>query len=54
MPILDETRFLVAAAAKAPAPRARAPRRARKNFDERVAWLIDLFVRLGERQQLES
>ena len=39
--------FLVDAAAPARAE-------ARRSVDERIAWLVDLFTRLGERTQMES
>jgi phytoene synthase len=52
-PVLAAARFLVDAAVTAPLLRTRPHHPVRKSFDERAAWLIDLFVRLGEREQLE-
>ena len=50
--MLEETRFLVEAAASAPLPRAAAPT-VEGGLDGRVAWLVDLFARLEERDRAE-
>jgi 15-cis-phytoene synthase len=52
IPALSEVQFLVDAVMAAPRPR-EAPAR-QKSFDERMAWLVDLFTRLGDREQWES
>jgi phytoene synthase len=52
IPALHEVEFLVDAVVSVPRQR-EAPAR-QKNFDERVAWLVDLFTRLGDREQWES
>jgi phytoene synthase len=49
-PALEAVRFLVDSASAA--PMARVARR--KNFDERMAWLVDLLIRLEERQQSQA
>jgi len=50
IPTLDAARFLVAAVAASPPVRPE-PRR---SFDDRVAWLVDLFARLDQREQMEA
>lgn len=54
IPPLDETRFLVEAVEAAPAP-ARLPgslvRPSQRSLDEQVAWVLDLFQRLEERDR---
>ncbi|MBV9654109.1 MAG: phytoene/squalene synthase family protein [Acetobacteraceae bacterium] len=54
LPTLEAARFLVEAVAAAPVPRKPAPASAGKSFDDQAAWVVDLFVRLGERQEAES
>jgi phytoene synthase len=57
MPPLPEAAFLVRAAVTAPLPVV-APRRKRTarlpslGIDERMGWLIDLFARLEQREQM--
>jgi phytoene synthase len=48
-PPLEATRYLVEAVATAAPPRMRYRAPAR-SFDERVAWLVDLFTRLQQQQ----
>jgi phytoene synthase len=52
-PTLDAVKFLVDAVAAAPPPRLVAPP-PEKTFDDKIAWLVDLFQRLDERQQMQS
>lgn len=49
---LDETRFLVAAVAATPL-RERVPKVRAKPIEDRVVWVIDLFVRLEQRDRLQ-
>lgn len=54
IPPLDETRFLVEAVEGAPAPAALPGslfRPSQRNLDEQVAWVLDLFQRLEERDR---
>jgi phytoene synthase len=48
-PPLEATRYLVEAIAAAPLPRLRYRAPAR-SFDERIAWLVDLFTRLQQQE----
>jgi phytoene synthase len=50
VPMLDAVNFLVEAAA-VPAAMQKTPG---KTMDEQIAWVVDLFMRLGDRRQLES
>ena len=56
-PVLEATRFLVDAVAAAPVPDWTRPSFdeaiARRSFAERVAWVIELFERLEQREVLE-
>ncbi len=55
LPALDAMRFLVDEVEAAPLPRACGAGAVRhKSFDDRVDWLVDLFTRLSDPQQLES
>jgi phytoene synthase len=54
LPVLESVRFLVEAAARAPLPSGAREAVARKSVDERIGWMVELFSRLDERQQMES
>jgi phytoene synthase len=50
-PTLEAVQYLVDAVGVTPNRGRRPPR---KNADERIAWVVDLFTRLGERREVQS
>ncbi len=53
-PVADAARFLVESVTPLPSSRDISAGMSRKTLDERAAWLVDLFARLGDRRQLET
>jgi phytoene synthase len=54
-PALDENRFLVEAAAAAPLPTTLIPTPARRrNLEDKVVWVLDLFETLEQRERLAA